>query len=90
MGAKLVTSAQDILDELNLNLAIQYQATRKVVPDTPEEAKILEHLSKDPLHIDKIVEKTGLNPSSVSSTLTLMEMKGKVRNLGGMNYVIAR
>lgn len=90
MGAKLVTSAQDILDELNLNLAVQYQATRKIVPDTKEEAKILKHLSKEPIHIDKLVEKTGLDAAAVSSTLTLMEMKGKVRNLGGMNYVLAR
>ena len=32
----------------------------------------------------------GLSISEVSSTLTLMELKGKVRQVGGMNYVIAR
>lgn len=90
MGAKLVTQAQDILDELNLNLAVQYQETKKIAPDTKEEAKILEYLSKEPIHIDKLVEKSGLDAGTVSSTLTLMEMKGKVRNLGSLNYVLAR
>ncbi len=90
MGAKLVTQAQDILDELNLNLAVQYQETKKIAPDTKEEAKLLEYLSKEPTHIDKLVEKSGLDAGKVSSTLTLMEMKGKVRNLGSMNYVLAR
>ena len=90
MGAKLVTQAQDILDELNLNLAVQYQETKKIAPDTKEEAKLLEYLSKEPVHIDKLVEKSGLDAGTVSSVLTLMEMKGKVRNLGSMNYVLAR
>lgn len=90
MGAKLITSAEDILNELNLKSASSFIESKKITPDTAEEAKILEVLSKEPLHIDKIVQKTKMETRQVTSTLTLMEMKGKVRNLGALNYVIAR
>lgn len=88
MGAKLVTSAQDILDELNLNLATEFAKSKKIVPDSKEEESILKYVSKEPIHIDKLIAKTKLTASTLSSCLTLMEMKGKVRNLGGMMYVI--
>jgi DNA processing protein len=88
MGAKLVSSAQDILDELNLNLATSFTQTKEIVPDSKEEEILLKFLSKEPIHIDKLVHQSKLDTATVGSTLTLMEMKGKVRNLGGTNYVI--
>jgi DNA processing protein len=87
-GAKAVTSASDILEELNLEQKSRHTENKKIIPDTPEEAKLLEILSKQPIHIDKIVENSSMNASQVSSTLIMMEMKGVVRNLGSMNYVI--
>ena len=33
---------------------------------------------------------TGLSSQDVSSTLTLLELKGIVRQVGGMNYVMVR
>jgi len=90
MGAKLVSSTQDILEELNLkNLTEQIQI-RQILPDNQEEAKILQILSDEPTHIDKIINDTKLDTATVNATLSLMEMKGKIKNLGGMNYVIAR
>jgi len=90
MGAKLVASAEDILEELNLkNLATNIQV-RQIVADTPEEEIILNFLSHDPQPVDKIVQETKMDTSIVNATLSLMEMKGKVKNLGGMQYVLAR
>ena len=90
MGAKLVMSANDILEELNLkNLTEQIQI-REIVPDNKEEANILALLSDEPVHIDKIVTQAKMDTATVNATIVLMEMKGKIRNLGGMNYVIAR
>jgi len=88
LGAKLVSSSQDILDELNLTSTTTVPQNKKVVPSSPEEAKLLKHLSTDPIHIDKLVNKSKLETSVASSTLTLMEMRGKVKNLGSMNYII--
>ncbi|MFC1701049.1 DNA-processing protein DprA [Patescibacteria group bacterium] len=90
MGAKLVTEANDILQELNLALITDFKENRKIIPDSKEEALILKYLSSEPIHIDKIVNNTKLSTSDINSTLTLMELKGKVRHLGGGNYVTAR
>lgn len=90
MGAKLVSEAQDVLEELNLSSAIKYKEARKIIPDNYEEKLILDILSDESIHIDKIISATKLDTAAVSSALTIMEMKGKVRNLGGMNYAIAR
>lgn len=88
MGAKLVTSAQDILDELELGVVVEKQRAQKILADTKEESLVLKHLGHQPLHIDKLAELTKLKAAILSSCLTLMEMKGKVKDLGGMNYVI--
>lgn len=88
-GAKIVTSAIDILEELNLEQINHCLKNKKIISDVPEENKILELLSKEPMHIDKIVENSNMNASQISSILIMLEMKGMVRNLGGMNYVTA-
>ena len=90
LGAKLVINAQDILEELNLKNLASNIAVRQIVAETPEEELILNLLSHDPQPVDKIVQETKLDTALVNSTLSLMEMKGKVKNLGGMQYVLAR
>ncbi|PIY96846.1 MAG: DNA-protecting protein DprA [Candidatus Kerfeldbacteria bacterium CG_4_10_14_0_8_um_filter_42_10] len=90
MGARAVTKAEDILEPLNLKQLASSQEVRKIIADTKEEELILKSLPEEPIHIDQIVRNSGLSAPIVNSTLTLMEMKGKVRNLGGMHYVLAR
>jgi DNA processing protein len=89
-GAKLVTCAQDILETLNLDQLQSVISSKKISPDTKEEEIILKFLSKEPVHIDALVKQSQLRVNSVSATLTMMEMKGKIKNLGAMNYVLAR
>ncbi|MGB8645711.1 MAG: DNA-processing protein DprA [Anaerolineae bacterium] len=88
--AKLVTKVEDILEELNLTLVAEQAEARAIVPENPTEATLLKLLSSDPVHIDELRQQSGLAIAEVSSTLTLMELKGIVRQVGGMNYVIAR
>ena len=88
-GAKLVNSVEDILEELNLDARGLNLEAREVVPETKEEEKILEILGNDEIHVDEIIQKSGLPTSVVTSTLTMMEMKGKVKNLGIQIYRIA-
>jgi DNA processing protein len=89
-AAKLVMSVQDILEELNLTLVERQQEIRTMVPADENEARILEHISTEPVHVDEIGQKTDLPISEVTSTLAMMELKGMVRQVGGMNYVVAR
>ncbi|MCL5435490.1 MAG: DNA-processing protein DprA [Patescibacteria group bacterium] len=90
LGAKAVTAASDITEELNLNLVTEQLAAREVIPSTPTEEKLLNILSNEPQHIDLLIKGSGLPASDVSAALTMMEIKGKVRNLGAMQYVKAR
>jgi len=90
MGAKLVANAQDILEELNLKNLASNIAIAKIAPDNEQEALILKILSHDPLPVDSIVQETKMSAAQVGATLSLMEMKGKIKNLGGAQYVLAR
>ena len=90
LGARVVTSAEDIIETLNLDQATAYIDNKKIIPDTPEEEKIIAHLSHDPIHVDELVRLTKLDTAVINSTLTIMEMKGMVKNLGNMQYVLAR
>ncbi len=90
MGARPVTCAQDVLDCLNLRQAIEYSVAREITPDSAEEAILLKYIEREPAHIDDIIRASKMKPQEVSSALTLMEMKGKVKHLGGMKYALAR
>ncbi len=89
-GAKLVATAEDILEELNLTMVAEQKQARQVLPDDETEATLLEHLSADPTHVDDLQQKIDLPISEVTSTLAMMELKGMVRQVGGMKYVVAR
>ncbi|MSQ28827.1 MAG: DNA-protecting protein DprA [Dehalococcoidia bacterium] len=88
-GAKLVTRAEDVLEELNLAVLGQQMELKAVVPATPVEQRILRLLSHEPAHIDAMARQTGLPVAEVSSALAMMELKGMVRQVGGMNFVTA-
>lgn len=88
--AKLVTKAEDILEELNLSMVFEHSAVQQALPESAEEAALFEYLSGEPVHIDTLSRETGLSSQEVSSTLTLLELKGIVRQVGGMNYVMVR
>lgn len=89
-GAKLVTSVEDILEELNLTMVSEQTAVQLALPETSEEVALYSQLSANPVHIDELCRLSGLPTQIVSSTLTLMELKGIVQQVGGMNYTLTR
>ena len=89
-GAHLVTNVQDILMALNLFMVPQQVEMQVALPDNSEERTLLALLSHDPRHIDEIIRESGLPTTLVSSTLMTMELKGMIRQFGGMQYVLAR
>lgn len=84
VGAKIVTSAKDILEDFELE-SIQKETPKG---DSVIEQAILDLLLEEPRHIDIICKETGLESTKISSALTLMEISGKIRHLGGMTYRI--
>jgi DNA processing protein len=89
-GAKLVTDVNDVLEELNLTMITHHAEARAIIPDNEVEAVLLERLSAEPIHVDDLGQATGLSAPEVASALTMMELKGMVRQVEGMNYIIAR
>ncbi len=89
-GAKLVQGYMDILEELNLTAATHQMEFREVVPTTDTESRLLAHLGTEPTHIDEVCRASELPIPEVSSTLALLELKGLVRQVGAMSYVLAR
>ena len=89
-AAKLVTCADDIIEELNLS-TIEYQIELAAFfPEDEAQAAALKYVTFDPIHIDEIIRNSSLPSSTVSSALTMMELRGLVRQVGGMNYVRLR
>jgi len=88
-GAKLVADASDILEELHLTAVVEQQATREAIPADPTEATIMRLLSPEPTHVDDLTRAAGLPSATVTSTLTILELKGLARQLGAMQYVRA-
>ncbi|MFC1944892.1 DNA-processing protein DprA [Chloroflexota bacterium] len=89
-GAKLVREAGDVLEELNLTMIPQQMEMREIAPENETESLLLKHLSHEPMHIDEMCRSSRLPVTAVSSALAIMELKGMVRQMGNMNYVLSR
>ncbi len=91
-GAKLVSSHTDVLEELNLTV-VTHQVQMQLVTEPEdsganrEEQALLHHLGEQPLHIDDIRRSASLPIAAVSSLLTMLELKGMVKQVGCMHYV---
>jgi len=85
MGANVVTGGEDILNYYGLQAKPKRPEHR---PSNDTEKAIYESLSEEKKHVDEIIKDSALESQLIISTLTLMEIKGKVKNLGGMVYTL--
>jgi len=96
-GAKLVTCGEDVIEELPT--PVRAALVKAEQPETEQrnllaaaalngsQKKLYEMLSAEqPMHIDDIVERSGLNSSEVLATLFDLEMKGIVRQSPGKQF----
>jgi len=77
-GAKLVETAQDILDELKSGLRVPPAA----VVETPAHS-LLEALGDDPADVDTLCARTAQPAAAVLEALVLLELDGRVMALPG-------
>jgi DNA processing protein len=77
-GAKLVETAQDVLEELG-SRAAPTVPPRAQAPDTP----LLQALGYDPVSIDALVARTGTAASELQARLLELELEGRVARLAG-------
>ncbi len=94
-GAKLIEEAQDILDEILPQIDGRQRAKMKL-DATPVESRlplkqddflVYEALSYDAQSVDAVIERTGLSAAQVSAILLSLELKGRVRQLPGQQYI---
>ena len=83
-GAIPVTSAEDILEYLNLT---GIETGKREIKLSCEEEKILKHIEAEPKHVDEIVLACGLELSQISGVLLSLEMKKVIRQLPGGCYI---
>lgn len=86
-GAKLVESAQDVLEELSLPDGRQPDPTApQPEPDRINEAPeggLLAALGFDPVSLDALVARTGIAPAHLQAQLLELELQGDVARLPG-------
>ncbi|OGH02238.1 MAG: DNA protecting protein DprA [Candidatus Levybacteria bacterium RIFCSPHIGHO2_01_FULL_37_17] len=83
-GARLVVSPDDILKEFDVR-KVQKDKESRLKGLTKEELKIAQIIENEPLSFDEIVRKLNSESSKVATILSIMEIKGIIKNFGG-NY----
>jgi DNA processing protein len=81
-GAKLVESAQDVLEELRPSPARVTAPPAAHVPDTP----LLQALGFDPVGLDALIARTGIAAPALQAALLELELTGGVARLPGGLY----
>ncbi|MCW5877591.1 MAG: DNA-processing protein DprA [Anaerolineales bacterium] len=87
-GAHPLLRFEELLEVLNLEMMTAHQTAAAALPADPTEARLYTLLSKEPRHLNELGVQAGLPIEQVSATLALMELKGLVRQVGGMSYVV--
>lgn len=85
-GAAIALSADDIMETLKIQKNISETPIRDEPALAPNEAIILGILSWEPKQVDLLIKESGLPSAVVNGVLTMLEIKKKIRNLGGMTY----
>ena len=96
-GAKIVLSAQDVLDEIcspvnstncNCNSAAGDKNFKLFKGLDTNEIRIVKAILRGCKQPDEIIEETSINSSDVISTLFILEMKGVIEQLSGHYYEV--
>lgn len=86
-GAKLVTSAKDILEEYDRNPQLIFKSNSNISTKDPVEIEILDILDKmGELSTDEIIRAAKLDASPILSAISMLEIKNKIKNLGNGRY----
>ena len=86
-GAKLVTSAQDILDEYGSNLKLFEEEKITISTKDPVQKIILAILNNNgTVFMDDIIRESKEETSKIIAALSILEIKGLIKNAGNGKY----
>jgi len=97
-GAKLVTNWQDVVEELPTEVRAELFPMEATTAEeraslfegslSATEKRLFELIRiEEPIHVDELVEKTGLSSSETLAALCEMEMRGVIRQMPGKQFV---
>ncbi len=88
-GAMLAESAEDILRSIAPgNLPGRTRAPKRPLPPlSPDEQAVIDHITVEPRHIDRIMQESGMTAGRLSGILIMLELKGLVTQLPGKYYI---
>lgn len=86
-GAVLIEEPADILQELGYECGSQFEEEIIPLNLTGEEKELMKIITGQPLHIDEILVKSCLPPHKLNSLLSVMELKGAVKQLAGKYFI---
>ncbi|MGB1310641.1 MAG: DNA-processing protein DprA [Leucothrix sp.] len=101
-GAKLVETANDVMEDLALQIDLQTLETGEPnltetgskrpaeIERNEENDRLMEAMGYDPVSIDQLVIQTGLTPAALSSMLLVMELQGLIASNGRGSYTRIR
>jgi DNA processing protein len=89
-GAQPLLDPVDIMESLNLRKVDYYKQASLLLPGDELETKLMEILNLEPVYIDEIQTKAGFPVEKVSAALTMLELKGMVKQVGGMTFMAIR
>lgn len=90
-GAVLVSGIDDIIEDLKslIDMSLIKKRDKEFINENISEKgkNILKILCREPIHIDKIQVKTGLEMNILAKELTNLELIGRINQIGGKRYV---
>jgi DNA processing protein len=86
-GARPLLSATDVVEALDLEVTVRQSEARQRLPEDAVERQVLAALSHEPTHVDDVAAHCGLPVSQVNACLTMLELKGRARQVGGTSFV---
>lgn len=85
-GAKLVETAQDVLDELQPGIAAPGHAAAVARAEPVVEPALLQAMGHDPIGLDELVHRTGCSAAELNVRLLDLELQGHVARLPGQRF----
>lgn len=82
-GAKLVETAQDVLEELAPQQAAAARSTPQAAPHGDPEGFLLRAMGFDPVGLDALIARTGTGAAQLQAQLLELELAGHVARLPG-------
>ena len=86
-GAHILTSSSDVLLALKISHTDPPQKSPKKISLASDETLVYDCLNYEPVSVDYILYKTGLNIANVNKLLLNMELEGHIKKLPGQRYI---